>query len=108
MLTPVPPYGCPRFWIIITTLPTEVAPEHPGKRIRSGDWYSWEDYASGSHSLSDLRSNPFDFFYHYYSTEFKRKGMSACIEKCPLWVVNLDYDEIKVILPKDMHWKRQL
>lgn len=91
------PDNIPNFWVIITTLPS--------KEVKSSDWYS-HYYRKKDKEYGELRKNPLQFWFRQYKEEFE--GLVREREKCPLYVANLDFNELRVHLPKDVTWAHPL
>lgn len=90
-------HDIPHFWVILTTLPS--------KEVKSSDWNSW-DYSKKNKKYEELRKNPFQFWFRQYKEKFA--GLVRKREKCPLYVANLDSNELRVHLPKDVTWAHPL
>jgi hypothetical protein len=83
----------PQFWIIITTLPS--------KKVSKTNWYSWDlrhKEISGDEYLK-LLENPFEYWFTKFSEGYSQLGDQ--LEKCPLYVANLDFTDLRLCLPKD-------
>jgi len=83
----------PEFWTIITSLPS--------RKVRKSDWYSWDlirKRISGDEYLK-LLENPFVYWFPKFSEGFSQ--LKGQLEKCPLYVANLDFANLKLCLPKN-------
>ena len=90
----------PEFWIIITSLPS--------KKVSKSDWYSWDlirKRISGDEYLK-LLENPFEYWFPKFSEGFSQ--LREQLEKCPLYVANLDFTDLRLCLPKDEAFSVQL
>jgi hypothetical protein len=90
----------PEFWIIITSLPS--------KKVSKSDWYSWDlirKRISGEEYLK-LLENPFEYWFPKFSEGFSQ--LREQLEKCPLYVANLDFANLRLCLPKDETFSVQL
>jgi len=88
-----PKFDIPEFWVIITTLPS--------KKVIKSDWYSW-DLRRKRISRDDylkMLENPFLYWFPEYTAEFNKLEKQR--EKCPLYVVNLNANELRLCLPED-------
>jgi hypothetical protein len=93
-------FNIPEFWIIITSLPS--------KKVSKSDWYSWDlrrKRISGDEYLK-LLENPFEYWVPKFSEGFSR--LREQLEKCPLYVANLDFADLRLCLPKDEAFSVQL
>jgi len=90
----------PEFWIIVISLPS--------KKVSKSDWYSWDlirKRISGYEYLK-LLENPFEYWFPKFSEEYSQ--LREQLEKCPLYVVNLDFTNLRLCLPKDKAFSVQL
>jgi hypothetical protein len=90
----------PEFWIIITSLPS--------KKVSKSDWYSWDlrrKRISGDEYLK-LLENPFEYWLPKFSEGYSQ--LREQLEKCPLYLANLDFTDLRLCLPKDEAFSVQL
>ena len=90
----------PEFWIIVVSLPS--------KKVSKSDWYSWDlrrKKISGDEYLK-LLENPFEYWFPKFSEGFSQ--LREQFEKCPLYVANLDFTDLRLCLPKDKAFSVQL
>jgi hypothetical protein len=90
-----------KFWVIITTLPST-------KVCKSADWFSWDlrrkDRSKTEYNISKteylkILENPFEYWFPKFSDEFDKLQEER--KKCPLYVANLDFVELRLCLPRD-------
>lgn len=83
----------PEFWIIITNLPS--------KKVIKSEWYSWDLIRKRitRDEYPKLLENPFEYWYPKYSIEFSQ--LREQIDKCPLYLANLDFANLRLCLPED-------
>jgi hypothetical protein len=80
----------PQFWIIITTLPSE--------KVSRSEWHSW-DLRRNKEEYLKLLENPFAYWFPKFSEGYSQ--LREHLEKCPLYIANLDFTDLRLCLPKD-------
>jgi hypothetical protein len=82
----------PQFWIIITSLPS--------KKVNKSDWYSWDLIRKRIFEAEYLKllENPFEYWFPKFSEGFSQ--LREQLKKCPLFVANFDFTDLRLCLPK--------
>jgi len=90
----------PEFWIIITSLPS--------KKVSASDWYSWDLIRKriSKDEYLKLLENPFEYWVPKFSEGFSQ--LREELKRCPLYVANLDFTNLRLRLPKDKVFSIQL
>ena len=87
------PSNIPEFWIIVTSLPS--------KKVSKSAWYSWDLIRKriSEDEYLKLLENPFEYWFPKFSEGYSQ--LREQLEKCPLYVANLDFTDLRLCLPKD-------
>jgi hypothetical protein len=90
----------PEFWIIITSLPS--------RKVSKSDWYSWDLIRKrmSEDEYLKLLENPFEYWFPKFSEGYSQ--LREQLEKCPLYVANLDFTNLRLCLTKDKAFSAKL
>jgi hypothetical protein len=69
--------------------------------VIKSDWYSWDlirKRISGDEYLK-LLENPFEYWFPKFSEGFSQ--LRQQLDRCPLYLANLDFANLRLCLPKD-------